>query len=299
MAKKIRLFGYPVRKSLSPAVQNGLWRLRGLDFEYILLESTNIDEALAELYTEEVAGLAVTMPHKVVFMEHVDKVSNEAAIIGSINTVYKREIEGSKKPMTIGTNTDWVGVREALVEYAPSLMKKSPGRKGMVIGAGGAARAAIYALWESFQMDEIYLVNRIQEEMDQVVQHFAPIVKIQPVTSIEQAQELETPLIVVSTIPDIEPKSQTEKDVFAISTQFLTANTPGYLLEMCYLPTTNTRMARIAEARNWQVVPGTEVMIHQGIAQQNYWAELDEKPTPQVVDKARSIVYEKMKTSNL
>lgn len=112
-------------------------------------------------------------------------------------------------------------------------------------------------------MDEIYLVNRIHEEMDQVVQHFKPIVKIRPITSVDEAQTLETPLIVVSTIPDIKPKSQREKDVFAISTQILTTNTPRCFLEMCYLPTTNTQMARIAETRKWQVVPGTEVMIHQ------------------------------------
>ena len=97
-------------------------------------------------------GSAVTMPNKVAIIPQLDEMTPECQAVGACNTIYRR---GGK---LIGTNTDIVGIAESFLHNTSESSFK--GRPGMVVGGGGAARSAVYALVKSMQCTTVYLVNR-------------------------------------------------------------------------------------------------------------------------------------------
>lgn len=150
-----------------------------------------------------------TMPHKVTFLQHVDDLTDEARAIGAINTVFlRRGVGGSTR--YIGTNTDCIGVREAFLQNIPGIHSQSEGRPALVVGGGGSCRAVVYAVWRWMGSSRIYLVNRSRSEVHAVIAHFdsepgftGELVHVQ---TMEEAAELETPVLVVGCVPDFLPR---------------------------------------------------------------------------------------------
>lgn len=103
------LFGFPISHSHSPGFQNEVFASLSLPNRYILREAETVDDpAMLELLrSPDHAGSAVTMPLKVAAMRLMDRVTEEAKVIGSINTVYLEEGEAGQMKL-VGTNTDWV-----------------------------------------------------------------------------------------------------------------------------------------------------------------------------------------------
>ena len=161
----------------------------------------------------------------------------------------------------------------------------------MVVGAGGACRASIYALLQGLRASRVYLVNRYENEVEDIINSFKAAGftgEILHVSSLEQAAQLETPVLVVGSVPDFPPKEPGEIRARAIATHFLERSQKGCVLEMCYHPNPRTEFYEIANNNGWQVVLGTEAMIWQGVAQQILWAEL---PLSQFnVEEAKKII---------
>lgn len=235
------------------------------------------------------------MPHKVTFMSEVDELTEEARMIGAVNTVFIRiDSEGKKK--YVGTNTDCIGIREAFLQNYPDMLSRSIGKPALVVGGGGACRSAVYALWKWLGASKIYLVNRIPEEVDAIIAAFKTVgfpCELIHVATLEQAKALETPVVVVGTVPDFPPKDPGEVLAREIAVEFLRREVgggaeKGYVHEMCYHPNPVTAFYRLSEENGWAVIPGTESMTHQGIAQQVLWCEkrLEEFP----VEKATLVV---------
>jgi quinate dehydrogenase len=106
--------------------------------------------------TYKVAGASVTMPHKVAILKHLDGLTEEGKDVGAINTLFIREDSAGKR-LFMGTNTDVVGIRESFVRNAkPESFQNRP---ALVIGGGGAARSAVYALRKWLKVGTIYLVS--------------------------------------------------------------------------------------------------------------------------------------------
>lgn len=151
--KFIVIIGDPVTHSLSPAMHNTAYQATGLEKEYVYLASdTNVEEVgnviQAMRAMHNFHGLTCTAPHKVKAMSYLDEIDEKARNIGAVNTILKEE--GILK----GYNTDWLGIVTPLRKKVPRLKDKNV----LVIGAGGAARAAIYgALHESC---EVAILNR-------------------------------------------------------------------------------------------------------------------------------------------
>src|ERR1700712_976901 len=103
------------------------------------------------------------MPHKIAIIPYLDDLTEEGRDVGAINTIFFREQDG--KRLLIGTNTDTVGVRESFYRNIASPDAVFHKRPGMVIGGGGAARSAVYALHKWMQCSPIYIVNRDREEV--------------------------------------------------------------------------------------------------------------------------------------
>ncbi|KAI1378558.1 NAD(P)-binding protein [Hypoxylon crocopeplum] len=240
------------------------------------METQDASKFIPSLKAPDVIGCAVTMPYKVSMMTAVDEVTAEAKVIGAINTVFIRKgPDGS--PRYIGTNTDCIGVREAFLQNIPDLLKHSTGKPGLVIGGGGACRSAVYALWKWLGTSKIYLVNRLESEVTDVVKSLKAAGfggELIYVSSVEMANALESPALVVGTIPDFPPRGEGEIAARDIVNRFLSKENKGYVLEMCYHPKPKTEFFEIAAAAGWKVLYGTEPMIYQGVAQQVLWTEM-------------------------
>lgn len=272
---KTYLFGYPIAHSKAPALHSSICRILGVPWTYTLFESTNKSDFLPTLKAVDCIGAAVTMPHKITFMSEVDHLTEEGSMIGAINTVFMRkDSEGGTR--YIGTNTDCIGVREAFFQNYPNITTRSNGAAALVIGGGGAARSAVYALWKWMGSSKIYLVNRLKPEVDAIIDLFADTnfdAELIHVASVEQASKLEAPVVVVGTVPDIIPETPGEILAQDIVRVFMEKESKGVVLEMCYHPSPATAFFTLAADNGWEVLPGTQPMIYQGIAQQVLWQE--------------------------
>ena len=132
------VIGHPVGHSLSPAMHNAAFRVLGMAHRYEALDVA--PEALAapvaRLRASDVLGANVTVPHKERIMALLDAVAGEAREIGAVNTVVRAD-----RHLT-GHNTDRAGFAAALAERGIALA----GKRALVLGAGGAARAAVPSL---------------------------------------------------------------------------------------------------------------------------------------------------------
>ena len=231
------------------------------------------------------------MPHKVAFARHVDDMTDEARAIGAINTIVLRR--GTNGPVRyIGTNTDCIGVREAFLKNVPGIRAQSDDRPALILGAGGACRAAVYTLRRWMGSSRIYLVNRLKSEVQAVIAHFEStpgfVGELVHVETTEQAAELETPVLVIGCVPDLPPTERAEILARDIALMFLRRPEKGHVLEMAYHPRPNTTFYSLAQENEWNVLPGTEPMIYQGIAQQSLWLERPSDEFP--VQSARDVV---------
>lgn len=294
-----KLFGYPISHSMAPMLHNSLWEAQGIPWRYELFETKTLSDCLPVLEQEDVGGSAVTMPFKVDFVKEIDSLSDAGTTIGSINTVYKRREAATGKLVKIGTNTDCLGIRDAFLFNYPGLDKTTAGLPGMVIGGGGTCRAAVYALWKFFGVSKIYLVNRLEHELDDIIKHFKSVncpIEVFRVLDAEQAKTLEVPAIVISAVPDFAPVTPEEIQARGAVEVFLNNPKKGYLLEMCYHPSPKTQFYKISEARGWKTIMGVHAMVAQGVAQQLLWNEQD--VPKEAIEKAYKIVMEKVESNH-
>jgi shikimate dehydrogenase len=152
--KDAAVIGYPVDHSLSPLIHNRWIAQYGIEATYraINVLPQNLQQWVESLAQTGFAGFNVTLPHKVAIMALCDTLDDRARRIGAVNTV---TLDGSGR--LHGTNTDAFGFMQNLREQAP-LWSPQDG-PALVLGAGGAARAAIYALLES-GVDQMMICNR-------------------------------------------------------------------------------------------------------------------------------------------
>jgi quinate dehydrogenase len=289
---KTFLFGYPIAHSMAPILHNTLFEGLEIPWTYNLNETPDSTMFLPALQSSNIIGCAVTMPYKVTLAPLVDAITEEARTIGAINTVFIRKSE-TGAIRYIGTNTDCIGVREAFLQNYPNVLTESTGKPALVIGGGGACRSAVYALWKWLGASKIYLVNRLEFEVTDIMAAFEATGfqgELVHVRSVGQAIELETPALVVGTVPDFPPKEKGEILAREIAEAFLGKAEKGYILEMCYHPKPRTAFFELAEKAGWKVLPGTEAMMYQGIAQQVLWTEIPLEKFP--IEQAKRVIRE-------
>lgn len=135
----VGIIGWPVEHSLSPVMHNAAFRARGMDWAYVPLPvpPNRVKEAVLGLRGLGFRGANVTVPHKQAVMPFLDHLTPEARAIGAVNTIVVEE-----NGHMWGTNTDAQGFLDDLTAAGISV----EGESVLVLGAGGAARAVVYAL---------------------------------------------------------------------------------------------------------------------------------------------------------
>jgi len=167
--KIVGIFGYPLAHSLSPHLHNAAFVELGLDFVYLpfWVQSKNLDVAARAIGSLNMVGVNVTIPHKERIMAYLDEAAPDARMIGAVNTVLNR------KGKLIGYNTDGQGFIDSLKEEG----KFNPnGKRVMLLGAGGAARAISSVLIQE-GIASLTIVNRTQRRGEELVHHLKRIFK--------------------------------------------------------------------------------------------------------------------------
>lgn len=162
--KKIAIIGNPVSHSLSPRMQNAALKALKLPYRYskIELSETELESFFKQLKKNNFLGLNITIPFKEKALRFVDRLSNEAKLIGAINTVVI-DSNGMK-----GFNTDGEGYCHSLIQET----KFNPKNKNIVfIGAGGAARAILVSLCHK-KIKKLTIFNRTQSKARKLCQEF-------------------------------------------------------------------------------------------------------------------------------
>ncbi|MBI2345785.1 MAG: shikimate dehydrogenase [Deltaproteobacteria bacterium] len=158
------IIGYPLDQTLSPAIHNGACRRMGLPFCYLpfAVAPRYLPNLLRCMRLTDVEGLNVTTPHKVAVVPLLDGLDLLARRIGAVNTIVLR------RGRYIGYNTDAPAFATALHAVT---RRDWAGASATVLGAGGAARAVIYALGET-GVDQVTIINRRLTTAAKLVAHF-------------------------------------------------------------------------------------------------------------------------------
>ncbi|KAG0078477.1 3-dehydroquinate dehydratase (3-dehydroquinase) [Podila epicladia] len=265
-AKQFYLFGTPIRQSLSPLMHNTSFQSLGLPYTYGLHETETVDESVvAKMRSKDFGGASVTIPHKLDIMSKLDEITEEAKAIGAVNTVVPVEQEG-KPAILIGDNTDWLGIYYQIERNLSSTSIAQPQHmKGLVIGAGGTSRAALYAL-HRLGVQDISIFNRTMVKAQAVADSFKDLFVVNVLSSNDLLKGSSSSGfdLVVSTVPGtIESVTMFDESVFGAAKK-------GVAVELAYTPRF-TRFLKLAQHAGWATVEGGQVLVEQGGWQALKW----------------------------
>jgi shikimate dehydrogenase len=162
----VGIFGDPVAHSLSPRMHNAVFSATGLDAVYVPFHVTasQLRDAVQAIRTLGLVGVNLTIPHKEAACALVDELDPAAVLIGAVNTIVNRH------GRLFGFNTDGTGLLRALER---ELGMTVAGKRVLILGAGGAARAALVALAQAGAA-WVGVANRTPARAEQLVVELAP-----------------------------------------------------------------------------------------------------------------------------
>ena len=260
MTNRVVLIGHPVAHSFSAAMQQAAFDAAGVDARYELWDRRGIDlaGAITALRGEEFLGANITIPHKEHVVPMVDRLTEEAQATGAVNVVSR---EGRK---LVGHNTDVAGFRAALDKLVGR--QKMP-RYAVILGAGGGARAVIYALiTEGFQ--RVVIFNRHLHRAESLVKHFSRSAQHMELRampwheSVLEAELTKTKLVVNCTSLGM------EADVSPAPGEILTPDL--MVMDLIYNPT-QSKLLRDAAANGCATMNGEHMLLTQGARSFELW----------------------------
>jgi len=148
----IAIYGFPIEHSLSPVMHNAGFNELKLNFKYIPVKvaPSDLKEAISALKALNFKGANLTVPHKEEVIDYLDEISEDAFLIGAVNTIINSD------GRLLGSNTDCKGFIAALKEAG---VKDISRKKVVLLGAGGASKAACVGLLRE-KVKELVIVNR-------------------------------------------------------------------------------------------------------------------------------------------
>ncbi|WFD01279.1 hypothetical protein MYAM1_004041 [Malassezia yamatoensis] len=266
-SRRFALLGTPIAHSLSPLIHNTGFQLLGLPYKYALHECNSLQHIDAELLRKaDFGGASVTIPHKLKIMQYLDEITPEAQTIGAVNTVIPIDLdaEGHRRILR-GDNTDW----QAIHKLAADHFQPTANCTALVVGAGGSARAALYAM-HKLGATQILLCNRTYEKAVALAKEVPQEWRVEAVQTLEQAAKF-SPHVIVSNVPaDATCLDHTTSLTF---TPDLFASQAGVAIDMAYKPA-STPLLQCAELCGWHAVPGIAILLEQAFLQFQLWTQI-------------------------
>ena len=253
------LIGNPIEHSLSPVMHNAAFKELHLDFVYLAftVRKDELRNAIAGARSLQVHGLNVTMPHKTAIMKHLDEIDPTAKSIGAINTILNAE------GRLVGYITDGVGAVKALNENGVSLK----GKKMLLLGAGGAAKAIAYHAAQ--EVEELKILNRTAQKAKELAEalhkKFDKRISGNSLSSATLKKELEdADILVNATSVGMHPNV----DQSLVDSSWLRPDL--CVMDIIYNPL-ETKLAKDAKSVGAKVISGIEMLIYQGVASFEIW----------------------------
>ncbi|KZO90626.1 putative ARO1-Pentafunctional AROM polypeptide [Calocera viscosa TUFC12733] len=266
--QRFYLFGTPISHSMSPTIHNTAFSALGLPHRYVLMETESVDDTVrTAIMAPDFGGASVTIPHKLAIIPLLDRLSEEAQAIGAVNTIIPRKGSDGARELW-GDNTDWAAIHHMV---ASNLKGISPtNAKGLVIGAGGTARAALYALHRA-GICAIYLFNRTQSSARILVDSFPAAYNIHVLDNLD-AFPNGAPSVIVSTVPASATTTDSSVKNALLLPASMFALPQGVVIDMAYKPSV-TPLLSLARTVNsaWIAVTGLSVLLEQGYRQFETW----------------------------
>ncbi len=247
------VIGNPVAHSLSPIMMNAVFETLKIPAVYLALEVDHPEEDLATLSKLGIQGLSVTIPHKESACRLAVSVDEPAEVMGAVNTL---RLCGTHWE---GRNTDWIGVVASLRGH----LEQFAGKRALVIGAGGVARAVVYGLNREGAV--VTVANRSIDRGEALARasgcDFLPLAELQ---RSKIRAHFEFDIIVQCT-----PVGLMNQGPSGIISETLLR--PGVVvLDTVYRPLWTPFLCG-ARAAGCIVVSGAEMLLHQGVAQLEWW----------------------------
>ena len=268
------VIGNPVGHSLSPAIHNAAFRKLGLNFVYLAWQVEAIGEAIKGLRAlGNFRGASVTIPHKVAAIPFLDHVETTAQKIGAINTIV-----AGKGDLT-GYNTDATGALRALREGGVELK----GRRIVVLGSGGAARAIAVALVAESGTEKLTLLGIEDAERTRLAQDIRSTTAVTVEDSYLDESTLRRVLPAAHILIHCTPLGMSPKaDATSVPAALLHAGLS--VMDIVYNPL-ETRLLKDAKRAGCKTIPGLEMFLNQAVAQFELWTN---QPAP--VDVMRTVL---------
>lgn len=259
------IIGNPIAHSLSPAIHNAAFSALGLNFAYTAHRVEDVEAAVKGIRALSIRGASVTIPHKLAVIPYLDEVDPVASWIGSVNTIVN---EGGR---LTGSNTDGEGAMKALREAGVKL----PGKRVLMIGSGGAARAVGFTLAAKAKLGSLTILGIIEPELKKLAGDIAektPIkAKGRRMKDEVLAEEIRKADLLIQCSPvGMHPKV----DETPVPAKLLRKDL--IVMDIVYNPR-ETRLLREARETGAQTIPGLEMFLNQAVLQFEKWTG---KPAP-------------------
>ncbi|MHB0936578.1 MAG: shikimate dehydrogenase [Armatimonadota bacterium] len=258
------VIGNPIGHSLSPAIHNAAFAATGLDFVYLAFRIEDVAGVFAGMRAiPSFRGMSITIPHKVAAIQYVDEVEGIDRKIGSINTVIR---EGDR---LIGFGTDGPGALKALRDAGV----EPEGKRVLLLGSGGAARAVSFSLAFSARPAELALLDIQEAMLGQLAADLREGTGAQitsaPLTDETLEKAMSTADIIIHCTPvGMHPKvdaSLIPADLFR----------PGQVVfDIVYTPL-QTKLLADAQSRGLTTISGVEMFVNQAALQFERFAGVD------------------------
>lgn len=260
------VLGNPVAHSFSPAMHNAALRKLGLDLLYVPLRINphGLDALLRAMREMDFLGVNVTIPHKQSIISHLDEVSDLSRQIGAVNTIVGRNGK------LFGTTTDPEGFLGGFREAGQNF----DGKSVVLLGNGGTARTAAFALFLQAKPKRIALAARNRDKSEVLAAEIRGKLghELEIFTLDEYSRSRKEFEVVVQTTPvGMHPKM----DASLLPAEWLE---PGQVVyDLIYNPE-ETLLMKHARARGCQTVGGLGMLVQQGVASFKLWTGTDPDP---------------------
>jgi shikimate dehydrogenase len=246
LTKIYGVIGQPIAHSLSPLMHNAAFAAAGQKAYFTAFAVDDLASAIAGIRALGIAGVSVTLPHKTEVIKYLDWISPEAREIAAVNTVINRQGQ------LCGYNTDVAGALNALTKRVDLA-----GKRVLILGAGGAARALVYGTVKAGA--EVAIANRTSERGQMLAEEFGA-----QFLSPSEISKFSPEVLVNTTSLGMFPNVE----ALPLAESFL--NSSMLVMDIIYNPL-KTRLLKAAEKSGAVIVDGLEMFVGQGALQFELW----------------------------
>ncbi len=248
------VIGDPIEHSLSPQIHNAGYEELKIDDQFVFVgcrvKISELKNFVDGVRTMGIRGISCTIPHKIEIMKYIDEIDDTAKKIGAVNTIV------NDNGILKGYNTDWLGIVTPIEKIA-SIKNKTVA----IIGAGGAARAAIYGIIE--RGGKVTIFNRTLSNAEKLAKEFG--CDSQSLKEIKLVKNMN--IIINTTSVGLNNKNESPVPKEFISNKHI-------VFDVVYNPY-ETKLITDAKEQKAIVIHGTEMLLHQAIGQFKLYTNID------------------------